>query len=264
MIQTAFAQGGLETELFALQILLIAAGMMVRAFSRGRLASSLLAGLALAAAMAATLIRSLDAGRLPFASMYEFGLLLSIALDALLLWVHARNRERSLPLAASAAAFIGASLTLLLFQKAHPLAPSLKSAWLVAHVSTAVIAYALLGLGAAYGLAGLLAVRKNKDWSAIEASMNRLLGTAFPFLTLLIVTGAVWAEYAWGSFWRWDPKETWALITWIAYLSYLHLIHSRRWTGAKAFTLSLICFGLVLFSFFGVNLLLPGMHSYAR
>jgi cytochrome c-type biogenesis protein CcsB len=83
-----------------------------------------------------------------------------------------------------------------------------------------------------------------------------------PFLTLCIVTGAFWAENAWGTYWSWDPKETWSLITWLIYTSYLHARLMANWRGKKAACLSVAGFLAVIFTFFGVNLLLPGLHSY--
>jgi ABC-type transport system involved in cytochrome c biogenesis permease subunit len=223
------------------------------------------AALALAAALASATVRTVGAGRLPFASMYEFGLLLCIALDGLLVFMTLRYEERAFSLSASIAAFVFGSIMLFFFQKARPLAPALKSAWLGAHVATAVIAYGCLSLSAALALAGFVSAKSGTDRvSRIETLVNRLIVAAFPFLTLLIITGAIWAEYAWGSFWRWDPKETWALVTWLAYLGYLHLTRSRGWKERKAFALAIAAFALVLFTFFGVNFLLPGLHSYMR
>lgn len=265
--------GQAETILFLTQLGFLLASMIVSALKvRGiRAARIATATLALAAVLASAAVRTAGAGRLPFASVYEFGLLLCIALDGLLVFVAIRYTERVFSLSASAAAFVFGSIMLLFFQKARPLSPALKSAWLGAHVATAVIAYGCLSLSAALALAGLVSTRPRATAksgadkvSRIEALVNRLVVTAFPFLTLLIITGAIWAEYAWGSFWRWDPKETWALVTWLAYLVYLHLTRSRGWKGRKAFTLAIAAFALVLFTFFGVNFLLPGLHSYMR
>jgi cytochrome c-type biogenesis protein CcsB len=90
----------------------------------------------------------------------------------------------------------------------------------------------------------------------------KLISVGFPLLTLGIITGALWANNAWGSYWSWDPKETWSLITWIIYASYLHARVIAGWSGRKAAYLSIIGFGCVLFTYLGVNLLLGGLHSY--
>jgi ABC-type transport system involved in cytochrome c biogenesis permease subunit len=264
-LDTLFGQT--EAILFIAQLGFLFISMIVSAL-KGRgigVARIATAVLALAAVIASAAVRTALAGRLPFASMYEFGLLLCIALDGLLVFVTLRYKERAFSLSASAAASVLGSIMLFLFQKARPLVPALKSAWLGLHVATAVIAYGCLSLSAALAVAGLVSTRSEDDRaSRIETLVNRLIVTAFPFLTLLIITGAIWAEYAWGSFWRWDPKETWALVTWLAYLGYLHLTRSRGWKGRKAFSLAIAAFALVLFTFFGVNFLLPGLHSYMR
>ena len=86
----------------------------------------------------------------------------------------------------------------------------------------------------------------------------------FILLTAGIVTGAIWANSAWGTYWSWDPKETWSLITWLVYAALLHSRFMRGWRGRRVATFSLIGFACVLFTYFGVNLLLAGLHSYAK
>jgi cytochrome c-type biogenesis protein CcsB len=90
----------------------------------------------------------------------------------------------------------------------------------------------------------------------------RLITIGFPFLTLAIITGAIWAESAWGSYWRWDPKEVWSLITWFIYAGVLHLRLTAGWRGRKAAILSIIGFAAVLFTFFGVNFILQSKHTF--
>jgi cytochrome c-type biogenesis protein CcsB len=85
----------------------------------------------------------------------------------------------------------------------------------------------------------------------------------FPMLTLGIITGAAWANYAWGTYWSWDPKETWSLITWFVYAAFLHARFTRDWKGRKAAILSIAGFAAVLFTYFGVNYIISGLHSYA-
>jgi cytochrome c-type biogenesis protein CcsB len=91
----------------------------------------------------------------------------------------------------------------------------------------------------------------------------KTIGIAFPLLTLMIATGAYWANQAWGSYWSWDPKETWAAITWLVYALYLHTRITRGWRGRRAAWFAIIGFAVVIFTFFGVTYLLPGMHAYA-
>jgi cytochrome c-type biogenesis protein CcsB len=91
----------------------------------------------------------------------------------------------------------------------------------------------------------------------------KTIGIAFPLLTLMIASGAYWANRTWGSYWSWDPKETWALITWLVYAGYLHMRITRGWRGRRAAYFAIIGFIVVLFTFFGVTYLLPGLHAYA-
>jgi cytochrome c-type biogenesis protein CcsB len=91
----------------------------------------------------------------------------------------------------------------------------------------------------------------------------KTVGIAFPLLTLMIAAGAYWANRTWGSYWSWDPKETWALITWLVYAGYLHMRITRGWRGRRAAYFAILGFAIVLFTFFGVTYLLPGLHAYA-
>jgi ABC-type transport system involved in cytochrome c biogenesis permease subunit len=250
----------LETQLYLTHLFLILSTIASYAIFRSRWVGRLawtLSGLALAGSIT---VRSLAAGRIPLANMYEFGLLLGVVLVVLILVMDLRFSTSTAAVALSIATFALSAVQLLLFQEARPLMPALKSWWLTSHVLTAVVAYGLLFASSVLALVGLAA---RKVPANLEGLMNRLVTIAFPFLTLLILTGAVWAEYAWGSFWRWDPKETWALITWLVYLAYLHQVNVRKWTGRKALWSALACFMIVIFTFYGVNLLLSGLHSYA-
>lgn len=223
--------------------------------------------LALGSLLGSIALRILESGRLPFATMYEFGLLmvLTVLLLALLLdFRHPNWNSRAFLYPSS---FLLASVILLFFQESRPLMPALKSWWLTSHVLTAVISYGLLAVGTACAICGRIGLALGRTVFAppeeLEKLSLRLSTLAFPFLTLLILTGAVWAEYAWGRFWSWDPKETWALVSWLCYLFLLHATKVRGWKGAKALNLSILAFAVVLFTFFGVNLLLAGLHSYA-
>jgi cytochrome c-type biogenesis protein CcsB len=91
----------------------------------------------------------------------------------------------------------------------------------------------------------------------------KTIAIAFPLLTLMIAAGAYWANRTWGSYWSWDPKETWAAITWLVYAGYLHMRITRGWRGRRAAYFAIIGFAIVMFTFFGVTYLLPGMHAYA-
>jgi ABC-type transport system involved in cytochrome c biogenesis permease subunit len=97
---------------------------------------------------------------------------------------------------------------------------------------------------------------------ALDTVIYKTVAISFPLLTLMIITGAYWANRTWGSYWSWDPKEDWALITWLTYAAYLHMRLTRGWRGRRAAAMAIIGFAVVLFTFFGVTYLLPGLHAY--
>jgi cytochrome c-type biogenesis protein CcsB len=163
--------------------------------------------------------------------------------------------------------FLVMGSTFFLDPQIKPLIPALQSNWLVAHVITCFLGYAGF-LGSFVAAIMLLA---SKSWSVAERSLPRreildeivyravLVG--FPLLTIGIITGSAWADYAWGSYWSWDPKETWSLITWLVYAAFLHARLTVGWAGTRTAALSVIGFAAVMFTYFGVNYL-PGLHSY--
>lgn len=138
---------------------------------------------------------------------------------------------------------------------AQPLAVALKSPLLAVHVLTAGLAYALFAVAAAMAI---LLLRKG---AADKRRMIGLVKLGFSFLTFTIILGAVWAEEAWGSYWSWDPKETWALITWMIYAIFLH--QHRSFSERTLCVLVIAGFCASVFTFLGVSFLLPGLHSYA-
>ena len=156
---------------------------------------------------------------------------------------------------------------------AQAIPPALKSQWLTFHVITAMFAYGAFaisfGLGLMYLLKGRALAKSSHKTSRLpsleflDELSYKIVGFAFPLLTLCIITGAIWANYAWGTYWSWDPKETWSLITWIIYAGYLHARLMYGWKGKRAAWMAVFGFLAVLFTFFGVNYFLPGLHSYA-
>lgn len=141
----------------------------------------------------------------------------------------------------------------------NPLMPALKSPWLTFHVLAVAIAYAGFTLSAALASGQLF--QAGSSWG--DDRIYRIVASSFLMLTISIVFGAIWAEQAWGSYWSWDPKETWALVTWIIYAIYLHLHQRQRWQGNNARLMVILGFLLMLFTFFGVSYLMSGLHSYA-
>jgi cytochrome c-type biogenesis protein CcsB len=159
-------------------------------------------------------------------------------------------------------------------RKIEPLSPVLQSYWLGIHTVFAFIGDAAFAMAFGIGLMYLIQehyvkskhlgglFRRLPSLQILDEINYRLITIGFPFLTLAIITGALWAESAWGSYWRWDPKEVWSLITWFIYALVLHVRLTVGWRGKRAAILSIIGFCVVLFTFFGVNLLLKGLHSF--
>jgi cytochrome c-type biogenesis protein CcsB len=178
--------------------------------------------------------------------------------------------------------FVSPVITLLMLvaalssQDFNELPPALQSLWLPIHASIAILANGFLALAFSGGIMYLLQEREIKKkrfgffysrLPSLEAldNLNRYsLATGFPLLTLGIITGSVWAKQAWGSYWQWDPKETWSLITWFLYAAILHLRFTAGWRRRRAAIMAIIGFMAALFTLWGVNfLLVGGLHSYA-
>lgn len=156
-----------------------------------------------------------------------------------------------------------------------PLLPALQSAWLPIHAGVSIVAYGFLSLAFCGGIMYLLQERELKkktfgyffsrfpSLEALDQLNNHCLTAGFVFLTLGIVTGSVWARQAWGTYWQWDPKETWSLITWFLYLVQIHQRFTVGWRGKRAAVMAIVGFGAVVFTLWGVTYLLGGVHSYA-
>jgi cytochrome c-type biogenesis protein CcsB len=186
-------------------------------------------------------------------------------------------------------------------QKASPLVPALQSNWLMMHVSMMMLSYAMLIMGSLLCILFLVISRyqevdlravdefysplynvmtdyyeaklfspsdeflglgKLKLLHSIDNWSYRIIGLGFPFLTVGIIAGGVWANEAWGSYWSWDPKETWALITWIIFATYLHSRITKGWEGKKTAILGSVGFFVIWICYLGVNFLGKGLHSY--
>jgi ABC-type transport system involved in cytochrome c biogenesis permease subunit len=224
--------------------------------------------------------RSRLAGHLPLSSRYEFALSFVWAMLIMYGLLGASWRGRRLD-AFGSQATIGVLLAALLVaayaltrtadQRAvAPLLPALRSPWFPLHVLTTLIGYAALGVAAGLGLVRLRQPPSSGDSrleETTERAMQRALALGFPWLTLGILTGAIWAHQAWGRYWGWDPKETWALITWLWYLLILHLRPLPRWGGRRLAAMLVIGFAAVLFTFVGVPWLvrlvrLESLHGF--
>lgn len=158
----------------------------------------------------------------------------------------------------------------------HSLAPALQSLWLPVHAGVSVMAYGFLALAFCGGLMYLLQERELKSkrfgffftrlpsLDSLDQLNSHCLTAGFVFLTLGIISGSVWARQAWGTYWQWDPKETWSLITWFLYAAQIHQRLTSGWRGKRAAVMAIIGFASVLFTLWGVTFLLGGVHSYAR
>ena len=166
---------------------------------------------------------------------------------------------------------IGFAMIFIIINIMHPgnfdktLMPALQSPWFVPHVIVYMIAYALLGGTAIMGIAGLFRYYRRKDASGILASADNVVYAGFAFLTFGLLFGALWAKEAWGHYWTWDPKETWAFITWMAYLLYIH--YRKYNVKDKLIPLWMLCLAFVflLICWFGINYLASGadsVHTY--
>tara|TARA_B110000090_G_scaffold192286_1_gene225545 strand:- start:428 stop:1324 length:897 start_codon:yes stop_codon:yes gene_type:complete len=237
------------------------------------------------------LVRWIGEGYFPLSNLYESLIFLSWTVSAIHLFVESKTKSRLIGSLATPLVFFMSgfsSLTLPVeMQKALPLVPSLQSNWLMMHVSMMMISYATLIVGSLFSILYLAFIYLNKEEKEFSVETNgftintsdpqyskmsllqtvdiwsyRIIGLGFPFLTIGIISGAVWANEAWGSYWSWDPKETWALITWLVFAIYLHSRLLKGWEGKKAAALGSCGFFVIWICYLGVNFLGKGLHSY--
>jgi len=143
-----------------------------------------------------------------------------------------------------------------------PPIPALQSYWLVLHVSFSFIGEAFFAFAFSASIF-FLSTKDEEKKARADKLIYTSIGIGYPFFTAgALIFGAIWAEYAWGRYWAWDPKETWALITWFVYTGYLHARLIKKWRGKLTAILALVGFIFTIFTFFGVNYLLSGLHSY--
>jgi cytochrome c-type biogenesis protein CcsB len=220
--------------------------------------------------------RYIAAGYTPVTSLFESLSFSSFAIVAVFLGFELRYNLRVLGAFVAPLAFFFSLFAAFLPGEVRTLAPALNSYWLPIHVMLLFFGNAVFAVAFGAGIMYLLMERelKRKKLGAIFKrlpSLNvlddinyRCLTIGFPLLTLGIITGSIWAEYAWGSYWSWDPKEVWSLVTWLLYAALLHGRMTVGWRGRKAAILAIVGFCAVLFTFLGVNLLLPGLHTYSN
>jgi cytochrome c-type biogenesis protein CcsB len=222
-----------------------------------------------------------DPVRVPWGNMYEFTVSSTLVVVVAYLALMRRLDLRWLGLFLTA--FVVVTLmcaNLLLVQEAGPLVPALHSYWLVIHVGAAMVSSGAFALGALASVVFLLKARIEERpasrltrvsrlfpaGDALDRFAYRVHAVGFPLWTFaVLIAGPIWAEYAWGSYWNWDPKEVWAFITWVCYAAYLHARATAGWKGRAAAMLALIGFASLMFNFVGINFFFGGgsMHSYA-
>jgi len=222
-------------------------------------------------------LRGLWAGRVPWGNMYEFSISSALGiLGVFLIWSLTRDlRWLGLFVVIPTLLTLGLSVTVL-YTEAAQLVPALKSYWLIIHVSAAIIcagAFTVAGATAGLSIARSRAEIKGTaetgwtknlpDAERLRILTYRIIAFSFPLWTFAVIAGAIWAENAWGRYWGWDPKETWAFITWVVYAGYLHARSTAGWRGDRASWIAILGLVAFLINYFGVNIFVNSLHSYA-
>ena len=222
-----------------------------------------------------------DFGHIPVSNLFDVFVLFCVVTGLLYLYYETRYRQRAL--GALALLIISAAVAFLIYyavvyhaDKIEPLVPALKSYWMKIHVPANFIGYGSFAFSAMVGVAYLLrdraerlhpdgrVVRRLPSLEMLDDIMYRYIALGFAFFTLATILGALWAAEAWGGYWSWDPKETWALIVWLNYAAWLHMRFSKGWRGRPLAVWSFVGLIVTTFCFLGVNIFLSGLHSYGK
>ncbi|MYM67319.1 c-type cytochrome biogenesis protein CcsB [Pseudoduganella sp. FT55W] len=211
-----------------------------------------------------------DIGHIPVSNLYEVFVLFSFLTT--MLYLHLEHQFGSRQLGLFAMLLVSAAVVFMFkygvgAHEIQPLIPALKSYWMKVHVPANFIGYGAFSMSAMFGAAWLLAERSffasrlpSRAW--LDELSYKATALGFVFFTIATILGALWAAEAWGGYWSWDPKETWALIVWLNYAAWLHTRLVKNVRGALLAWWSLVGFGITLFAFLGVNMFLSGLHSY--
>jgi len=224
---------------------------------------------------------SFDYGHIPVSSLYEVFILFIVMTALIYLYYEQKYKTRTL--GGFVMMVISAAVLFVLWyifdKEAHviqPLVPALKSWWMKIHVPANFVGYGTFSIAAMVGLAYLVtakAAEKNPKSSFVKRMpslelmddlMYKNIALGFAFFTIATVLGAMWAAEAWGGYWSWDPKETWALIVWLNYAAWLHLRMTKGWRGTPMAWWALVGLLVTTFAFLGVNMFLSGLHSYGE
>ena len=235
-------------------------------------AAGLILGVGFVLHTMALIVRGIGAGRLPLSNQYEFATSFAWGICLCFLVFLWKFHFEALGAFVTPVIFLLIGYAAMQSREVRELMPALRSNWLGIHVSSAIISYGAFGVSFAVSLMYLLRQKMtgNSFWEShipeekkLDQISYKAVSFGFLFLTFVIITGAIWAERAWGSYWSWDPKETWSLITWIIYAIYLHLRLSKGGKGKGAAVFAVIGFVCVIFTYIGVNTFIPSIHSYA-
>jgi len=213
-------------------------------------------------------------GRIPVTNLYESLVFFAWSVNLFYLVVEWKYKSRTFGAFVMPIAFGTMLFALTNESSIQPLVPALQSYWLHAHVITCFVGYAAFAVSAGVAVMFLMKAKREErkvtggvvdrfpSTKVLDDLVYKAIVWGFPFLTAGIITGAAWANYAWGTYWSWDPKETWSLIVWLVYAAFLHARVTRGWHGRRAAILSIVGFLATLFCYLGVNLVLSGLHSY--
>jgi cytochrome c-type biogenesis protein CcsB len=220
---------------------------------------------------ASIVTRGFAVDRWPLGNMYEFTSVFCLA--AVVAWLLVLHRAPGLR---PVGLFVLLPVVVLLFlagtvlyARAAPVVPALRSYWLIVHVTTITISSGLLIVPGVASVLHLLrlhggaAMERRPSAAALDRLAYRTTIVAFPLYTFGVIAGAIWAEAAWGRFWGWDPKETVAFVAWVVYAAYLHARATAGWRGGRAAWINVAGLGVVLFNLFFINMVVAGLHSYA-
>ncbi|MBU0729083.1 MAG: c-type cytochrome biogenesis protein CcsB [Proteobacteria bacterium] len=220
------------------------------------------------------IVRYVAAGHTPLTSNHEAVSFFALTITWAFLSFRWRHQVKNFGTFVSPVVTLLMLVAVLSSKHIKELPPALQSNWLPVHASIALMAYGFLALAFCGGIMYLLQEREIKKKSfglfysrlpsldALDSLNHHCLAIGFPLMTLGIITGSIWARQAWGTYWQWDPKETWSLITWFIYAALLHQRLTVGWRGKRAAIMSIIGFSAVLFTLWGVSFLLSGLHSY--
>ncbi len=273
---------GISIFVYFFSMVLYVSYLAFRSDSLGRVATGVLWA-AVGVETAAILMRwyesyALGIGRAPLTNLYESLVFFALTVAVVYLLMERKFGIKTAGAFVTPFPFLIMAYASLNPKDIQPLVPALQSNWLISHVVTCFIGYAAFAVSFGVSFLYLFKVRAERAPArrhqgttltgylpasdVLDEVGYKTIAIGFPLLTIGIITGAFWANVAWGTYWSWDPKETWSLIVWLIYAAYLHARITKGWKGTKAAYLSIVGFMATLFCYLGVNLILSGLHSY--